>query len=474
MSAPALKRSAVLSFGLSGLANNLVGTAIGVHLLMFYTDIVGLAPLWVSAGLVIASIWDAISDVAMGRLSDGTRWRAGRRRPYILIGLVPAGLAFIALLSPPALQGPWLGLYFVGTLLVLFSAKTIVQVPALSLLPEMAKGYDDRTKLATARELLGNVGDLLGLMLPPAFLILLQVDETSPDAAAGAREAFFWAAVVGGCVIIGTLLATYLGTSEDRATRPEPTDLRNAFRTLRNNRPFRTLLTASALAALGLAFVNALVLYVMVHVLQLESPVWHMAAFAVNASAAILSYPFWGWLTKKRGKPFAFRVGLGLSMFTFVSVFFVGPGNLIGLFAVMVFGGASNVGFWMLMHALSADVTDVDELASGERREGLFAGFSALLRKGAVAAALGLVGVGLWFIGYRAGAPSQTAETIFGLKLLFAVPPSVLLLCALFVFRRFDLTREAHAEVAKALASRKEAVVHALPQADETRFVEAA
>ena len=118
--------------------------------------------------------------------------------------------------------------------------------------------------------------------------------------------------------------------------------------------------------ALGLAVVNTLVLHVFVHVLRLESPVVHMSAFAVNAGSAIASYPFWNWLAKKKGKPFAFRAGLALSTVTFVSVFFVGPGDLVGLYAVMVFGGAANVGFWMLMHALAADVT-----LSGWQKRGL-------------------------------------------------------------------------------------------------------
>ena len=194
-----MKRRNVVAFGLSGLANNLVGTCVGVHLLMFYTDIVGLSPLWVSGGLVLATLWDAVSDVMMGRISDRTPWRAGRRRPFILLGMVPAGIAFAVLLAPPALEGHALGAFFVVALLVLFTAKTVVQVPALSLLPEMAKGYDERTKLATSRELLGNVGDLLGLMLPPIFLIAMGVDEHAANASEGARSAFGAAAAVGGC-----------------------------------------------------------------------------------------------------------------------------------------------------------------------------------------------------------------------------------------------------------------------------------
>lgn len=468
-----MKRRHVVAFGLSGLANNLVGTCVGVHLLMFYTDVVGLSPLWVSAGLVVATLWDAVSDVMMGRLSDGTRWRAGRRRPFILIGMLPAAVAFALLLSPPALEGGALAAFFVATLLALFTAKTVVQVPALSLLPEMAKGYDERTRLATSRELFGNVGDLLGLMLPPAFLIALGV-EHAPDAAARARDAFGAAASVGALVVVVALGATWLGTREDRTVRPDTTPLREAFAALRQNRPFRALMGASVLAALGLAVVNTLVLHVLVHVLRLESPVVHMSAFAVNATAAIASYPFWGWLARRKGKPFAFRVGLALSMVTFGSVFLVGPGDLVGLYAVMVFGGASNVGFWMLMHALSADVTDVDELASGQRREGLFAGFCALLRKGAIAAALGLVGVGLWLIDYQSGAAAQTAETVFGLKLLFAVPPTLLLGGALIVFRGFTLSRAEHAGIVDVLAARRAARIVALPPRERPSIPEAA
>jgi GPH family glycoside/pentoside/hexuronide:cation symporter len=185
---------------------------------------------------------------------------------------------------------------------------------------------------------------------------------------------------------------------------------------------------------------------VLEHVLEAHDPAIHMAAFVANALSAISSYPFWTWLAKKHGKPAAFRAGLMLSSVAFVSVFFVGPGDLALLFAVMVFSGAANVGFWMLLSALSADVTDLDQLESGERREGLFAGLSTLLKKGAFAAAAAGVGVGLTIVGYEENA-APSPETVFGLRLLFAVPPTILLFAALFVFRRFPLTRAKHAEV---------------------------
>ena len=461
-------RSARLAFGASGLAQNVIGTCLGVHLFVFYTDVVGLSPLWVSGGLFTATLWDAVSDVWMGRLSDRTPtsrrgWRAGRRRPYILMAALPVGVGVVLLLAPPrGLEGAALGLWFTGSLLFLFSAKTVAQVPALSLLPEMARGYAERTRLAASREQLGNVGDLMGLLLPPALMLALGFRGERELA----REAFGIAGIVIGALAAGALLITHRGTYEDPRARPSATPLPEALAALRDNAAFRVLLGASCLAALGLAFVQALFLYVLEHVMGEHDPVVHMGAFAVNAGAAICSYPAWIRVSARWGKAAAFRLGLCLSSVAFVSVFFVGPGQRWALWAVMIFSGASNVGFWTLMHALSADVVDLDELTHGERREGLFAGFSALLRKCAFAAAAGGVGVGLWLIGYREQA-AQSAETLFGLKLLFAGPPTALVLAALWVFRRFPLTRARQREVRRRLAARP-GTVSSLPPARHT------
>lgn len=449
-------RRARIAFGLSGFAQNIVGTCLGVHLFVFYTDVVGLAPLWVSAGLVVATVWDAISDVWMGRISDATRWRSGRRRPYVLLGAVPYALAFVALLAPPSgLTGGWLGVYFMAALLALFTAGTVVHVPALSLLPEMARSYDERTRLSAARELAGNAGDLTGLLLPLVLMLALGLrGDEGAEARPIARHAFSLAAIAGGGLALVALLAMVRGTYEAPrrvvATQPGFAD---GWRALRQNRALRVLLAASMLGALGLAFVQAMVLYVLEHVMEEHDPAVHLAAFVTNALSAIASYPFWTWLARRRGKPAAFRAGLALSSVTFASVFFVGPGAHASLFGVMAFSGAANVGFWMLLSSLSADVTDLDELASGARREGLFAGITALIRKCAFAAAAAGVGLGLTIVGYREGA-AQSAQTVLGLKLLFALPPTALVLAALIAFRRFPLTREAHAKVARELARR--------------------
>ncbi len=426
------------AFGLSGLADNVIGTFLGVHLFVFYTDVVGLSALYVSAGLTVALIWNAFSDFFMGRISDRTRWRAGRRRPYILLGALPVGLAFMLLLSPPeGLPEPQLALYFTVVLLGLFTMKTMVQVPALSLIPELARGSVERTGLAAAREQLGNVGDLLGLLLPIVFLLVTGATDEGAEPAL-ARASFRWAALVIGGIASAALLFTYAGTRENLGVAPaREMPLRQVLAALSANEPFRALLGAAALGALSLSFVQSMILYVLTHVMQESDPTVQLGAFVVNAVSAILSYPLWTRFAARVGKATAFRTGLLVSTLAFGSVFLVGPGDYGALAVVMAFSGAANVGFWMLLHSLNADVTELDARLHGERREGLFAGFAALVKKLAIAGAAAGVGVGLTVIGYEEGvAPS--AEVVFRLQVLFALPTTLLALSAFWVFRRYD------------------------------------
>jgi len=331
-----------LAFGLSGFADNVMGTCLGVHLFMFYTDVVGLAPLWVSAGLAVALGWDAIASLGMGRLSDRTRWKSGRRRPFVLLGALPIALSFAMLMSPPAgMSEHGLALWLTGSLIVLFTARTVVQVPVLSLLPELARESNARTRLAATREQLGNVGDLVGLLLPIALLMLTGAADEGADASL-ARRSFGTAGVLIALLAAAALATTWAGTREDRnVPAPREIPVRDVLAALRDNVPFRALLGAGALAAVALAFVNSMILYVLEHVMQAHDPAVHLGAFVINAVAAIASYPLWTWVVAKVGKAHGFRLGLALSALAFGSVFVVGPGDHVGLGAGMGFPGVA-------------------------------------------------------------------------------------------------------------------------------------
>jgi GPH family glycoside/pentoside/hexuronide:cation symporter len=452
-----ISRGSLVAYGVSGFAGNTVGTCMGVHLFIFYTDTVGVAPLWISACLFVATLWDAITDPLMGQISDRTHWRRGRRRPFILLGALPFGLCFGLLFAPPpGLEGTPLGLYLGAALILLYSAATVVTVPALSLIPEMAQGYHERTRMAAYREGFGAVGDLTGMLLPFALLALLGAATAEGEAArAVSRRAYAWTALIGGGLAAAALVITWWGTYEDPGfRRPEHVPWRVGLRALRTNQPFRVLVLATSLAAIGLGFVGSMFLYILEYVVLVTDPIRQAQVFLANGLGALASYPFWLWCARTRGKPATFRLGLLISSLSFVSIFLLRPGSLAPLFAVMAFAGVANVGFWTLLYALNADLADVDELETGERREGIFAGVAALLRKCAFALAAACVGIGLEVVGYRANAV-QTPDTILGLKILFALPTTLLVVTAWLVFRRFPLTRERHAALLQELDERR-------------------
>ena len=440
-----VRRSTLLAYGLSGLPLNFFGTFLGVHLIIFYTDTAGLDSRWIAIGMLVATLWDAVSDPLMGVISDHTKWAWGRRRPYVALGAVPLGASFFLLLAPPAsLEGVGLGVYFTVVMVLLYTCRTVVETPIMSLAPEIAQAYHERTRLGAYRESFGNLGDLCALLVP-ILLTMVFVGALEGEAAATAtRRAFRTTGVLAAGVGLAGFFVTYRGTYEDPTFRRElHIDYRSAVRAVLRNRAFLILLVSATLAGMGLTMVMAMILYVMRYLVGINDPLVEIACFTVNIGGALGSYPFWVWLAKRYGKPAAFRLGLFTSSLTFVSVFLLRPGDLYWLYALMAFGGAANVGVWMLLFTLSADIIDIDELETGLRREGMYAGFSTLIRKTAIALGTGAVALGLDVIGYQPNM-EQTPETQMGMRLLFAIPTTVLVLAAYVLFRRFPLTRDAH------------------------------
>lgn len=437
-------RRTLLAYGVSGQPLNMLGTFMAVHLAIFYTDVAGLHPSWVAVGFVVATIWDAVSDPVMGVISDRTRWKWGRRRPFILLGTLPLAAAFWFLLTPPAgLAGARLGLYFMGMMVLLYTARTVVEVPLTGLGPELAQDYHERTRLGAYREFNGNIGDLIGLIVP---LLVMAAFAGDGDAAA-ARTAFRLTGLLGCAMCVVFLGITYRGTYEDVTfQRDIHIDWRAGMRAIANNEAFRILLISVMLIGVGLHIVNGLFLYVLKYIAGVDNDLVKATAFVAYIVAALCSYPFWVWFAHRYGKAKAFRIGLFCSSLTFVSVYILDANRLWALYAIMAFAGVANVAVWMLNFTLSADIIDLDELETGLRREGLYSGFSTLLRKAATALGGGVIGFGLTLIHYQPNV-QQTPETITGLRLLFSVPTTLLVFAAYLVFRRFPLTQERHHEL---------------------------
>ncbi len=186
---------------------NLVLSAASLLYLVFLTDIVGLRPALAGAVVWIARAVDAFSDPAMGRISDLTRWRAGRRRPYFLIGAIPFGVFFALMWSNPPLETDlarfaYYALVYVGVSLFM----TCLSVPYLALIPEMATDYDERTSFNTYRSAAAVLGTLVAVTMKPIS-----------DALGGNAPAWATAGMIMGVWLVVPWIAVYAVSFE----RPE-------------------------------------------------------------------------------------------------------------------------------------------------------------------------------------------------------------------------------------------------------------
>ena len=137
------------------LANSLVG----IYLLKFATDVLYLAPALVGAIFLLGRVWDAVSDPLVGFLTDRTRSRLGRRRPWFLASALPVGLTIVAVWAPPPdLEGPALVAWFTLAVLLFYTAFTAFRVPHQAMAAELSRGYHDRTRVFAILQLVESRG----------------------------------------------------------------------------------------------------------------------------------------------------------------------------------------------------------------------------------------------------------------------------------------------------------------------------
>src|SRR5678816_3600002 len=175
-------------------------------LMFFYADTLHVSPTAVGLMMLLGKGWDAFTDPAMGYLSDTTRSRWGRRRPYVLAGAVPMGFCFYLLFSPPAwLSHTGLLWYLLGMCLALYTCFTIFTIPYLAWGAELARGYHERTAIVQVRSLLGLLGGVAGASVP---LMLV-------SGAANPREGYAYMGLLLGLVVAAAALVPGLTVRDD-------------------------------------------------------------------------------------------------------------------------------------------------------------------------------------------------------------------------------------------------------------------
>lgn len=438
-----------------------------LHLLKFYTDVVGLGPGLAATAIALAMFWDAFTDPVMGIISDRTSRPSGKRRPYLLLGSFVMALAFLAVFRPPMLDLEWVRFGFLLiSYIALNTAMTVIAVPHTALGGELSFDSNIRTSVFAYRLLFGNLGLLAGTILPTVFLdAIAPVSGTGAGASvrdpALATTAYFYAAISVAAIILFTGWVSYAST----AGRDRPAEKRAAFRwkdawqeirglfQVLRNRIFVVLLAAYFIAYVGVSINSSLALYYYEYRLQLDSQAVGiiLVVFILVWSASLA---FWTWLSGRVGKKYPGFAGVFLlGLATCFTYPFFPPGDISYPLIMSVLGGFL-VGAIVLLDSLVADIVDYDELKSGQHREGLYFGFWKMAIKASRGLSMALTGSLLAAIGFQAN-QQQAPEVSDRIAYLFGPGVGVFFILGAVIFLFLPFSREIHQRVQKLLIRKR-------------------
>jgi GPH family glycoside/pentoside/hexuronide:cation symporter len=436
-----------LTYGLGDVAHSAgPGTIVPFWYLFFLTDVAHLKPALAGLTVLIGGIWDAINDPLVGLWSDRTRTRWGRRRPFLLFGALPYGVTFALMWWVPPIEGQLLkSLYFALIYILFDTAVTIVSCPYYALTPELTLDHDERTSLTSYRMFISIVA---GLITAVGFSLVL---DATPDE----RTAFWVMGLLSSGLFVATIWVAFFGTRErtgfqaQAAARPL-----ESLRFVVRNRDWWYTLGMRIMAWIPVDVASAVFAYFLIYWIGMQTMEASLVQAVLLASAA-LSMPLIVWMTRRWEKKTAFIIATASWAVVMLGLLFVPRGARQLVYPIAVLVGPGVAAAHALPTAMSADTLDVDELNSGKRQEGIYAGFEVFIRKLSTKLVLAGIGPVLAWAGYVERAERQTPQTLTAIRLLIALVPALVLLGAITVAWRYPLTRKRHQEIQAELAQRR-------------------
>jgi glycoside/pentoside/hexuronide:cation symporter, GPH family len=454
-----LSLSTKLAYGAGDLGPAITAN-IGVFFaLFFFTNVAGLNPGLAGSILMVGKIWDAVNDPMVGVMSDRTQSRWGRRLPWILYGAIPFGIFFFLQWIVPPFSQWGLFWYYVIISIIFNSFYTAVNLPYTALTPELTQDYDERTSLNSFRFTFSIGGSILSLFLALGVFALVKVDRAQQYLVLAAICTVFSVLPLFWCVwgVRDRVLASEARRieTEDSQTIPILEQLKIAF----SNRPFLYVVGIYLCSWLGVQVTASILPYFVVNWMGLSEAEFNLVAIAVQGTALIMLF-VWSAVSKRFGKKAVYFMGMTLWIIAQAGLFFLQRGQIGFMYFLAVLAGFGVSVAYLIPWSMMPDVIELDELKTGQRREGIFYGFMVLLQKFGLALGLFLVGQALELAGFIATVPGQPApvqpeSALLAIRLSIGPLPTVALIVGLVLAYFYPITKEVHAEILLKLRERK-------------------
>lgn len=425
-----------LGFGVGTIGVSIMLNTVTAYFPAFMSTVLGQSPEIAGYLLMGSKLYDAIADVIIGRWSDRTRSRWGRRRPFLLAGAVLSAASFIMLFAPPVLNDRALVLYMAAALILYSTGYSLFNVPYMTMPSEMTSGFHERTRLLSWRTLFVSLGQLLA-MAATAELIQRGGGGTSGYATMG---------LVMTIIIFAAMTATFLGTANARqVTRAEsPAQLPGGqLHLLLRNRPFMMLVGAKVFQFLSFASVATTQLLFLLNVLHVGYDGQILISITTNITVAV-TMPLWVRSGKLLGKRNTYLIGVLLYCVAALSWLLADAQiDNFGLLWRSVISGAGSGALILMAISMLGDTMAFDRGLTGLQREGLLSAIIAVIEKTAFAAGVAVVGLALnaaHYIPTHGGQLVQQPDSaVRALYIGYAVTPALMFLANGLFMLFYDL-----------------------------------
>lgn len=438
-SAPQTAANPPLAVGL-GWASGTIGviivsSVINALILKFGVDNLGLSAAVAGVIITVTRLFDAALDPFMGSISDRTRSRWGRRRPYLLIGGILCAITPILVFSDPfSFALDYTVVYFTLGLMFFSVAYTVFNVPHLTMSYELTETPRQRTMLMSFRVYALGIGAVVGTMLGPWIL-------THYGGGLRGYAAMGWGLSV---IILFTCLISFFATKNARViTVPAAADKPNIWQAFNaiHNRPFVSLITAKAFYLFGTGVASACYAFMITSVVQRDLTVLGLMLSAMMATL-ILAQPFWVWFSNRWGKRACFITAAPFNAAASFSWFFVAPGEptwSLVLRAILIgfFGG----GMALSINAMLPDTLQHEYERTGVAQEGVLAGIFTFVERTISALGVAATGAILAFGGYVSSSQVEVQATsaLTAIAIATGIVPAVCIILSIALMWRYNL-----------------------------------
>jgi len=434
-----------LGYGIGQFSDTIAIQMFNMYVFTFYFAVVGIHVDLITIVFILWSLWNAVNDPLLGALSDRTKTRFGKRKPYIISAIGPLCLVIILIFTPPAYSKVLSFIYFLIMVILFDITYTAYDLNYASLFPEMFLDLQDRAKANSIKQVFTVIGLIFGSILPTLFIPKLD----DPQYLSNYGIAAIIMAII---VIIGVIILIMFGIKErvefskDHEAAPS---FVNSLKFSIKNESFRFFIIANLAYWYVIGMLPMIVPLYGSFVLDIpegESMLLGLLLGITFISAALFMI-FWRYIALKVGMKRGYMLSFTVFIITLIPLMFISTIEIA--FVAFFIVGIGLSGSLLFGDIVLAAIIDQDELSTGIRREGGYYGINALITK--LSTILVILTVNLVFssTGWKVFDPTGTLQIELGLRSLMVIFPAIALGIGIIAIIKFPITKEKYEQLKK-------------------------